>query len=341
MPYSKQCVRLALRLFVFVASSLGCSTPDKEATVLPALTLTPTQAVFQQTSFDIDRSALSYGVFETEATSLTIEVSNTVPDQFGDFVDISVEDGSGLTTYEVQPGPSTILHSMRAGKKLVTVTSGLQTKFRNKIVGVFIDRIAFDKSAIPIEQEDNRVVIYGDSLAVGGNVDHLSAEAWPVLLRKHYPVLIEGYGYRALYEDASTTEARSDLASKISSWSPDDVWLAIGVNDYAFGLWPASEFGEAYGATLDAIQAASPQAVLFAQSPILQADEPANRFGDTLENYRQQIANVCLARSAWCVFVDGTDPAFPQPDELDIDGIHLTTKSSAKYAQAVLDLLRK
>jgi lysophospholipase L1-like esterase len=161
------------------------------------------------------------------------------------------------------------------------------------------------------------------------------------LLRKYYPVLIEGYGHRALYEDASTAEARSALASKISSWMPDYVWLAIGVNDYAFGLWSASEFGEAYGATLDAIHAARPQAVLFAQSPILQADEPANMFGDTLENYRQQIARVCLARSAWCTFVDGTDPAFPQPDELDIDGIHLTTKSSAKYAEAVLNLLRK
>jgi lysophospholipase L1-like esterase len=305
------------------------------------LTLTPTQVVFHQTSFDIDQSALSYGVFETEATSLIIEVSNTVPDQFKDFVDISVEDSSGLTTYEVQPGASTIIHSMPAGKKLVTVTSGLQTKFRNKIVGVFIDKIAFDKSAIPIEQEDNRVVIYGDSLAVGGNVEHLSAEAWPVLLRKHYPVLIEGYGYRTLYEDAPTAAARSALASKISSWMPDYVWLAIGVNDYAFGLWSASEFGEAYGATLDAIHVASPQAILFAQSPILQADEPANMYGDTLEDYRQQIASVCLARSAWCRSVDGTDPAFPQPDELDIDGIHLTTKSSAKYAEAVFNLLRK
>jgi lysophospholipase L1-like esterase len=341
MPYAKQCVSLVLLVFTFLSSCSDTSTAEKEETVFPVLTLTPTAVVFHQTSFDIEQSALSYRVFETEATSLTIEVSNTVPDQFKDFVDISVEDDSGLTTYEVQPGASTITHSMPAGKKLVTVTSGLQTKFRNKIVGVYIDKITFDKSAIPIEQEDHRLVIYGDSLAVGGNVDHLSAEAWPVLLRKHYPILVEGYGYRALFEDASTAEARSSLASKIASWLPEDVWLAIGVNDYAFGLWSASEFGEAYGKMLDAIHAASPQAVLFAQSPILQADEPANRFGDTLEDYRQQIAGVCLARSAWCRFVDGTDPAFPQPDELDIDGIHLTTESSAKYAQAVLNLLRK
>jgi lysophospholipase L1-like esterase len=172
-------------------------------------------------------------------------------------------------------------------------------------------------------------------------VDHLSAEAWPVLLRKHYPVLIEAYGYRALYEDASTAEARSALALKISSWLPRYVWLAIGTNDYAFGLWPASEFGEAYDATLDAIHESSPQSTLFAQSPILQADEPPNIFGDTLENYRQQIASACLARSAWCTFVDGTEAVFPQPAELDQDGIHLTIDSSAKYAEAVRNTIGK
>jgi lysophospholipase L1-like esterase len=289
----------------------------------------------------MDKSALSYEVFETEATSLTIAISSTIPDQFKDFADISVEDGSGLITYEVQPGESTIIHSMPEGKKHVTVTSGLQTKFRNRIVGVFIDKLTFDKSAIQLRQDDNRIVIYGDSLAIGGNVNHLSAEAWPVLLRKHYPALVEAYGYRALYEDASTAEARSALALKISSRMPNYVWLAIGVNDYAFGLWPASEFGEAYGAMLDAIHVSNPQAVLFAQSPILQADETPNVFGDTLENYRQQIAGACRVRSAWCTFVDGTDPAFPQLNELDQDGIHLTTKSSTKYAEAVLNLLRK
>lgn len=341
MPYTKQCVSLILLVFVFLSSCSGTSTPTKEEIVPPALTITPAQTVSHQTVFNMDKSALSYEVFETEATSLTIVVSATIPDQVKEFADISVEDGSGLTTYEVEPGESTIVHSMPEGRKHITVTSGLQTKFRNRIVGVFIDKITFDKPAIQIEQEGKRIVIYGDSLAIGGNVNHPSAEAWPVLLRKHNPVLMEAYGYRALHEDASTAEARSALALKISSWMPDYVWLAIGANDYAFSLWPASEFGKAYGATLDAIHEASPQAILFAQSPILQAGEPSNVFGDTLENYRQQIASACLARAAWCTFVDGTNAAFPQPSELDEDGIHLTIDSSANYAEAVLNLLRK
>lgn len=294
-----------------------------------------------ETEFYLDGSALSYGMFETEADSLRLDVSNTLPEQFSGFADVSIEDPNGLKTYKVQPGESMIVHSMPAGQKRVAITSGGQIKFNGEITGVFINKITFDRAAIPVEPEGKRIVVYGDSLTVGGNTDHLSAEAWPVLLRKHYSVVVEAYGYRALQDDASTPQAREELASKISTGRPDIVWLAAGANDYAYELWSAREFGEAYGATLDAIHAASPGALLFAQSPILRRREDANSFGEDLENYRQQIAAACAARSPWCVFVDGTDSAFPQPEELNKDGIHLTTKSSVKYAEAVLNLIGK
>jgi lysophospholipase L1-like esterase len=206
---------------------------------------------------------------------------------------------------------------------------------------VFIDRVTFNGTAVRIEQEGRRVLVYGDSLAVGGNVDHVSTESWPVLLREHFPTRVEAYGYRALYEDASTAEARVGLAAKITSWAPDTIWLAIGANDYAFKLWSARQFGEAYAATLDAIHSSSPQAILYAQSPIRRANEGPNSLGDSLDNYRQQINAACLARSPWCIFVDGTASAFPQLDELAEDGIHLTTKSSVKYAEAVLEFIGK
>jgi lysophospholipase L1-like esterase len=206
---------------------------------------------------------------------------------------------------------------------------------------VFIDKVTFDRSAVPLEHDGKRIVIYGDSLAVGGKVENPSAEAWPVLLRKYYPVLMEAYGYRALHDDASTAEARAELASKILSERPDYIWLAIGANDYAFGFWPAREFGEAYAATLDAIHTLNPEVILFAQSPILRVREGPNSFGASLEEYREQIKESCSARPGWCVFVDGTNPAFPQLHELDQDGIHLTIESSAKYAEAVRNQLEK
>ena len=119
------------------------------------------------------------------------------------------------------------------------------------------------------------------------------------------------------------------------------MWLAIGTNDHTFGQWSAQEFGEAYADILDAIHLANSQTLVFAQSPILHIEERENSLGNSLEEYRQQITMACRARPTWCIFVDGKDPAFPQPSELDKDGYHLTTESSAKYAEAVLNIIAK
>ena len=331
-----QCIHFALLLSILLASCVDNLPPTKDPSVSPTLTATPTQTVFY-----LGSTALSYGIFETDAVSLTVDVYNTTPDGLNASADISIEDPSGMKTYKLQTGESTIVHAMPDGKKQVTITSGGQAKRNGEIRGVFIDTITFDGSAVQIEEPYQRLVVYGDSLAAGGSVDHPSAEAWPVLLRRHYSVMVESYGYRSLYDDASTSAKRAELVSKISAWTPDFIWLAIGTNDHTFGQWSAQDFGNSYVGTLDAIHLSNPQAVVFAQSPILQENESANSFGDDLESYRQQIAAACLVRAAWCIFVDGKDPAFPQPDELDKDGVHLTTESSAKYAEAVLNIISK
>lgn len=317
----------ALVLLVFLSA---CANPSGTESISPA-----------QTVFHLDTTALSYGIFETEATSVSIDVHNTIPNVFKSFGDISIEDGSGIATYKVKPGESTIVHVMPAGKKQVMITAGGQLLFNGEIRGAFIQKITFDSSASQLPLPEPRIVVYGDSLTVGGKVDNLSAEAWPVLLRKHYCVIVEAHGYRSLYDDAATPAERAGLVSKISSWLPDDIWLAIGLNDYESGQWSAQEFGEAYAATLDALHASNPQALVFAQSPIRRAVESPNSFGDDLQSYRNQIESACVARAAWCTFVDGTNPEFPQPNELNKDGVHLTTQSSAKYAEAVLHIIGK
>jgi lysophospholipase L1-like esterase len=287
----------------------------------------------------LDESALSYGVFETEAISVVINVSNTTPKAFLPWGDISIDHGAGIKTYKVKGDESIILHSMPPGLKRVHITAGGQLKYNNEIRGVFITKIVFDRSAVQIQLPNPRVVIYGDSITVGGNVDNPSAEAWPVLLREHFSVIVNGYSYRTLYEDIATAAKRSAFVSKISKWTPEYVWLAIGTNDYAFAQWSAEEFGIAYADTLDALHSSNPRALLFAQTPILRIDESENSLGDNLEDYRQQIFNACLDRSSWCTFVNGKDPRFPQLDELDKDGVHLTTSSSVKYMEAVLHIL--
>jgi lysophospholipase L1-like esterase len=329
-----QCIHFALLLSILLSSCVAHSPPTIAPTVSPPLTTTPTLTIFYLASI-----AFSYGRFETGATSVSVDVYNTTPDGLNASADISIEDPWGIKTYKLQTGESTIVHALPAGKKHVTITSGGQSYRDGEIRGVFINKITFTGSAVQMEEPYKRLVVYGDSLAAGGNVDHPSAEAWPVLLRKHYSVMVEAYGYRALYDDASTSAKRTELVSKLSAWRPDFIWLAIGTNDHTFGQWSAEDFGKAYAETLDAIHSSSPQALVFAQSPILHEYESANLLGDDLESYRQQIAAACLARTAWCIFVDGKDSAFPQPDELDKDGIHLTTESSAKYAEAVLNIL--
>lgn len=336
MSYTDQYLNFALLLSILLSSCTSTPQPTKDRAVSPAL-----ESTAPQTTFYLDTSALSYGTFDTDATSLIVDVSNTVPREFSAFADISIENGTVIKTYKVNPGESTIIHSMPPGKKQVRITSGGQIRFNSEIAGVFINKITFNGSAMSVKQEGKQILVYGDSITVGGNVDNLSAEAWPVLLRKHFPVIVEAYGYGTLYDDTATAEARSKFVSKISAWAPDYIWLAIGTNDYGFEKWSAWEFGEAYAATLDAIRLSNPRVLVFAQSPILRADESPNSFGDNLGKYRQQIASACSSRPDWCVFVDGTDPAFPQPGELDKDGIHLTTKSSMEYAEAVLNILGK
>lgn len=332
LPYLSRCTKLAALLAIVLSSCIENSQPVTQPSASPALTSAPAQ-----TAFFLDRSALAYGIFETKATSLTLNVSNTLPG----LADLSIEDESGVTTYEAQPGESVIVHSMSAAVKRVTITSGGQSKINEIVRGVFIDQITFNEPAVQIHPTNKRIAIYGDSIVCGGNVRYPSAQAWPVLLRKSYATVVTAYGYRSLFDDATTSEERARLISKISSPVPDYIWLAIGTNDYRFELWSAQEFGEAYASLLDALHGSNPQAIVFAQSPIHRMQESSNSFGDSLESYRQQIVEACLERSDWCTFVDGTDPAFPQLDELDQDGVHLTTLSSAKYAAAVLNTINK
>src|SRR6266498_2163410 len=125
MHYVTQRIHLALLLSIVLAS---CADTLQGRSVSPTLTLSPAQTIFH-----LDTSALSYGVFETEATSVIINVYNSTPKAFRAFGDISIEDGSGLMTYKVPSDESTVVHSMPAGVKRVTITSGGQSRFNNEL----------------------------------------------------------------------------------------------------------------------------------------------------------------------------------------------------------------
>lgn len=283
-----------------------------------------------QQSFHIGTNALATATYETTASYVAVDVNTTMP-----LGDITIND----TTYYTSYGEMRIVHYLPAGTKRVTITQGGQSVYKGTVVGTYITAIFFDAPAVEIADNRKRVVVYGDSLSVGGNVYNSSAQTWTVLLRKRYAVDVQGYGYRNLYWDAAHGVDRDKLVADITSHNADYIWLAIGTNDYAFELWSAKDFGATYAATLNKLHAVNPQARIFAQSPIVRADEYARQYGDTLSDYRRQIETACNVR-AWCTFVDGTRAAFPQLDELHADGLHLTAASSVKYAAAVASVLK-
>ena len=232
-----------LRIFSNLLICLLVTSCETTSTV----TLVPEATI---STFYLDQLPFSYGVFETEATSVRFEVLNTVPEIYADYADISIDNGKEIKTYQVSAGQTIVVHAMSTGRKQIIVTSGAQVKIDGKITGIFIKEITFNALTVQVVQHKKRIVVYGDSIAGGGNVRDPSAEAWPLLLRKDFSVIVDAYGFRTLYDDASTLSQRSEFASRISSLLPDYIWLAIGTNDFAASPWTASEFGAAYAETL-------------------------------------------------------------------------------------------
>lgn len=227
-----------------------------------------------------------------------------------------------------------------AGSKVVSFVNGAQTKPSATVLGTFIVTVAANA---PFAQTNlipaNRILVYGDSISVGGNADILTAQAWAMKVRTAYApnsLAVEGWGFRTLFEDAQDVAARSAFVARINSYAPARIWLAIGTNDYALSKWSAASFGAAYAAVLDGIHAAMPGATVFCQSPLLRAIETANAHGSTLGDYRNQIQSAAGARATFCTFVDGTQ--LLTLGDL-ADGLHPTTAGHDKYALAVQSVL--
>lgn len=301
------------------------------------ISLTPEN---ETAEFYLEKASFSYAIFDTNATSITLEVHQDFPTTFSPVTDITIEYGTEGVSFEVDEIQHLIAHEMPPGPKRVTVTSGGLVKLDGMMAGLYVDKIIFNAPADRVVPPFARVFIYGDSLMLGGEVDVASREAWPILLREQFVVFVEAYGFRMLFDDASTFEAREQIASRVQSFSPDYVWVAIGTNDYAFGVWTPWDFGSAYGVLLDDLHEVAPSAVIFAQSPIRRVDEDIEVAGYALDDYRKEIERVCALKQEWCIFVDGTDSLFPQLDELASDGVHLTKTGNLKYADAVVQIIR-
>lgn len=277
--------------------------------------------------------------FQTEATSLTVTSYSTSYSTLPGFsaIGVYVNGVYNQTIAHTVSGSQSNTITLPAGNKLVTLVNGLQSRPNVAAlpIGTWVTQVT---SPVPITQmllPRNRTLVYGDSISVGDASSPLMQKAWALQLRAAaYPssVAVEGWGYRSLHEDANTAVLRKSFVKKLSQYDPDRIWLAIGTNDYGLAKWSAADFGAAYGAMLDDIHALMPSVRVYCQTPIVRSSEVANSFGNTLGDYRTQIATAVGTRTAYATLVDGT--AFMTTASLS-DGVHPNTAGHTLYADAV------
>lgn len=311
--------------------------------------LNPTQFTDSGTvvpfSAHMQASAYSSVQLSTSASVIEVDLYNNLYAAFPQFTDVGVFI-NGVYSQTLTPGViGSTVHTINPpmGINTITLVNGLQSRpsSTGPVLGTWVTRIQADA---PITQGNlnptNRILIYGDSIAVGGNATGSTQyNAWAMKVRAAYApdsVALEAWGSRSLHEDCSSAPLQAAFVVAMAAYAPERIWLAIGTNDYGLNKWSAAAFGAAYAALLDGLHAALPSATIYCQSPILRSTETANGSGSTMGNYRTQISTAASARSGYCTFVDGT--AFMTTGSL-ADGVHPTSAGHALYATAVQTVL--
>ena len=286
-------------------------------------------------------------VFNTNAAAINVIGTTTIYNSYGAWAQLGVRvDGVNLSPLAFTAN-GTKNFSVNIGtegvNKQVEIITGLQSTAGGPTsLGSFVSQVIYPASAsfnVLAPTTTNRVLFYGDSISVGGNSTNPVYQAYVPLLRTTYGLntMLEGWGYRTLYDDASTTGAISSFVSHIASSSPGAIWIAIGTNDYGLNKWSAAAFGSALADTLDAIHTALPTARVFCQTPLVRGSENStNGSGSNLPNYRTSMINACTSRSDFAYVVDG--PSLLSLSDL-ADGLHPSTSGFVKYANRIAPYL--
>ena len=287
--------------------------------------------------------AFSRASYETAATSVDLTLVNDIYGSYPQFTEVGVF-VNGRYHANAAPGAAgetTHTVSLPSGDKTVDLVVGLQSKPSSTIIGTYLKRAVFNASAINnVVSSRKRIVIYGDSISVGGNANKPCGHSYAMRLREasDYSVVVCGYGSRTLYDDCSTPEARSAFVATIAGYFSSDMiakklWIAIGTNDYGLNKWSPADFGVAYAALIDGLTAAISGLQIYTQTPLTRTTETANTFSATLGDYRTQISTIAASRSV--TIVDG--PQILSTGDLD-DDLHPSTAGHGVYASKVKKL---
>ncbi len=292
------------------------------------------------------QSTFARFVFTTNAASITVTGNSTLyPNYYATLgVQINGVDQSPLSFTSASQSFTVNLGSAGTTRTVDIITGMQSDGGTNTVSGSFINSITYPATAsfnvLPPNDTPNRVLVYGDSISAGAYATNPESQAYVPLLRNLYgqSVMLEGWGYRALYDDAHTVGLLNAFVSRLVSYTPSTIYLAIGTNDWG-DSWNVNSFGTAYGNLLDGLHSALPAARVICQTPLVRGSEitgPLNSNGNTLADYRSQIATVCNARSSYAALVDGTTLLTLSDVSNDV---HPTDSGFVKYAKRIAPIL--
>ena len=260
---------------------------------------------------------------QTDATGLSFTVWRT--SSSADKVAVLVNGTANIFTASVAGANTFYLDGLAAGQKSIDIISGTEWVGTPQL-GTFLTTVSWFGANTTIIQPSNnkRITIYGDSILTGIGTSNAPTEAAGILIRNHYvnrSVLFESWASRTLKDDSTTgpPAVKQSLIDHLTLGNPTHIWLGMGVNDY----------GIAYGDLLDKLHSTLPSAHIIAQTPITQAVETANTFGNTLDDYRNKIIALAATRP-WVILVNGPS-LLSYPTDYN-DPQHPKTAGNAKYA---------
>lgn len=192
------------------------------------------------------------------------------------------------------------------GLKTVELFSGAPTKPSTTLLYTHIRSVSSRTNLTKTQpiSHTRKIVFIGDSITVGANADVPSVQGYVGLIRTENQdknIITEGYGYASL-KDYDT----ADLITRLQSNGVNEVYIALGTNDYALNKWTnIADFQTYYGQLLAAVNTALPSCQIYAQTPLSRTTETANSNGQTCGDFRTAIANACNGK-AYVELVDGT-----------------------------------
>ena len=282
------------------------------------------------------RAAFSQQSIVTTATKSVIEWTCPTPLFGGPESEIALfRNGTPAILDAINSGANATYSVLAGGAQTLTIRDGTSAYSQH----IRADKIYLnDPNATIISSSppNKRIVIFGDSIAVGYRTTNPTIDAWTMLVRAVYAGRLTNYGWGGaqLVEFAATptlrTATANTLISMLDGLQLNQLWIALGYNDAAAGV-PAATFQSCYKALIQEILSKNANVYITAQGPIAATIES---LPTPLPAIRDATRNACLGTTAR--YVDGiTDLAVP----IGPDGVHPDNATSIIYKNNALPFI--